>query len=180
MSEDAASFREWLESEDGRRCGDLLTLHMELDLRARLQVAFCAGAASVQRPVVKRSAKAKGGEEPSEKAWSFARWFLTLLPATVRMDGSISRKWAKCYDDMIRLDSRTPEQIAAVCKWARAHAFWQANFQSPLKLRQRDKAGVLYFDIFFAAMNPQAARRVVQQSREHGIGSAGPDVETMQ
>lgn len=103
----------------------------------------------------------------SERGIAFADWFKTLLPATVRLAPTWQAKWAKTFDDMIRLDARTPEQIAAVCKWARSHDFWQANFLSPIKLRERDRQGAMYFDRFLAAMNPAAAKRAATATKEY-------------
>jgi hypothetical protein len=97
-----------------------------------------------------------GKPGPSERGVAFADWFRGTLPGDVRLAAGWREKWARCFDDMIRLDGRSPEGIAAVCRWARAHEFWRSNFQSPLKLRER-KDGVMYFDRFAAAMG--AARR---------------------
>ena len=113
----------------------------------------------------------------SERGEKFAEWFRTLLPEDARLAPTWQRKWAKCYDDMVKLDGRTPEQIAAVCKWARTHEFWAQNFLTPLKLRQRDRAGAMYFDRFLAGMNPGAARMAAQRAREYGIGGSGPKPE---
>lgn len=114
---------------------------------------------------------------PSERGLAFAAWFRTLLPTTVRLAPTWQDKWAKTFDNMIRLDERTPEQIAAVCKWARAHDFWQANFLSPVKLRERDRTGAMYFDRFLAAMNPQAAKRAVKATQEYTTERRGSVIE---
>lgn len=115
--------------------------------------------------------------ELSERGGAFAEWFRTLLPPTVRLAPTWREKWAKTFDDMIRLDARTPEQIAAVCKWARAHDFWQANFLTPVKLRERDRQGAMYFDRFLAAMNPQAAQRAAKAGREYTTVRRGGVIE---
>ncbi len=99
----------------------------------------------------------------SERGLAFAAWFRGTLPADVRLAEGWKLAWARCFDEMLVIDGRTPEGIAAVCRWARAHDFWQANFQTPLKLRQR-KDGALYFDRFAAAMagGKGSARRAPQ------------------
>lgn len=107
--------------------------------------------------------------EPSERGVKFAEWFRTLLPASARVVPAWREKWARLFDDLIRLDARTPEEVAAVCRWARAHDFWAQNFQSPEKLRKRDRDGVMYFDRFLAGMNPAAARRAVQATKEYTV-----------
>ena len=59
-------------------------------------------------------------------AWGIemADWFRTLLPAEMNLGDAWRAKWAKCFDDLLRLDKRTHEQIVAVCQWARADDFW--------------------------------------------------------
>ena len=107
----------------------------------------------------------------SEKGGRFAEWFKTLLPKNTNTPSGFKEKWANCYDAMIRLDKRTDEQIMSVCKWARSDSFWSSNFQSPLKLRNRNKEGVQYFDVLMGKMNPAPARPV--KSRGQCIGEAG-------
>lgn len=114
---------------------------------------------------------------PSERGVKFAEWFRGLLDASVQAAPSWREKWAECFDEMIRLDGRTAAEIAKVCQWARAHDFWQANFLSPLKLRKRDRDGVLYYDRFLAAMHPAAARRAVAATKEYSTPRAKDVIE---
>jgi len=88
----------------------------------------------------------------SERGRGFAVWFRGTLAAEAKLTADWETTWARCFDDMLRLDGRTAEQIAAVCQWARAHDFWRGTFLTPLKLRQRDPGGVMYFDRFLAGM----------------------------
>lgn len=104
---------------------------------------------------------------PTERGEKFADWFHTLLPETVRLAPSWRATWARCFDDLVRLDRRAEAEIAKVCQWARGNDFWQQNFLSPVKLRQRDRQGVMFYDRFLAAMNPAAARRAVAATREY-------------
>jgi len=62
------------------------------------------------------------------------------------------QSWCKSYRDLVRLDNRSPEQIREVCRWGRTDAFWSKNFRSPSKLRERDKQGTLWFDVFSERM----------------------------
>lgn len=112
----------------------------------------------------------------SDRGKAFAEWFATLLPPGCRFAPGWQAKWAKTYDDMIRLDGRTPEQIAAVCRWARSHDFWASNFLSPVKLRTRDKQGAMYFDRFLAAMNPAAAKRAAKLVTQQPEAPSGATV----
>ncbi|MCX5827677.1 MAG: hypothetical protein NTV58_06715 [Deltaproteobacteria bacterium] len=47
------------------------------------------------------------------------------------------QSWAKDIDSMIRLDSRTPEDIRQVIRWAHDDSFWQGNILSTSKLRKQ-------------------------------------------
>jgi hypothetical protein len=118
--------------------------------------------------------------EPSERGLAFADWFRTTLPATFREGDAWREKWARCFDDLVRLDGRTEADIARVCKWARADGFWCQNFLTPLKLRER-KDGAQYFDRFLEAMakggNGAAARKSRAIAGEHRLRDGyGPAV----
>lgn len=57
--------------------------------------------------------------------------------------------WANVYGELIRLDKKDPAEIASVCRWARGDVrFWAGNFKSPNKLREKNKEGVPYFEVF--------------------------------
>ena len=99
----------------------------------------------------KRAKKPKIVPQISERGFSFADWFRKLVP-DVRLETNWRENWAKCYDELIRLDSRTPETIAKVCQWGRSDNFWSGNFLTPLKLRDKDRHGVKYFDVIFHKM----------------------------
>jgi hypothetical protein len=97
---------------------------------------------------------------PSDEAFRFADWFRTLLPAGTRLHTGWREQWGRAYDELIRLDHRTPELITAVCRWAREDEFWSSNFLSPVKLRKRDKDGVSYFDKFSGKLNGRGVSTV--------------------
>lgn len=105
--------------------------------------------------------------EPSERGKAFAKWFHQQLPAGVNPSVGWEQSWAHSFDEMIRLDGRTPEQIAAVCQAAFAHPFWSGQFLSPLKLRKRDKAKVMYFDIFAKLSNGPRSQAAVKAGRHY-------------
>lgn len=90
--------------------------------------------------------------EVSSDGIQFAHWFKSTLPESIQL-----RNWqesfAKVYDDLMRLDKRLPEEIRSVCEWARTDSFWQARFMTPAKLRDRNRDGIKYFDVFGAQMN---------------------------
>lgn len=92
-------------------------------------------------------------ERASDRAYKFADWFRLTLPPDAKPAPAWREQWAKTFDDLVRLDSRDPAEIERVAEWGRKDGFWAANFLSPAKLRQRDKAGTLFFDRFVAAMS---------------------------
>jgi len=47
------------------------------------------------------------------------------------------RQWSDTADLMLRLDHRTPEQIAEVIRWAQHDDFWRTNILSMEKLRKQ-------------------------------------------
>ena len=103
---------------------------------------------------------------PSARGVKFAEWFRQeLLKPDVRLAANWRAEWARCFDDLQRLDMRTDEmEIAMVCRWgrglpaargatvSRASLFWRKNFQTPLKLRKRNDEQVMYYDVFAEAM----------------------------
>jgi hypothetical protein len=64
-------------------------------------------------------------------------------------------RWGKAFDDLVRLDQRDPSEIREVARWARRDSFWSSHFLSPLKLRDRNRDGVQYFDAFSERMRLQ-------------------------
>lgn len=91
-------------------------------------------------------------DEPSPEGLAFADWFRSTLDPGAKPASKWREQWAKAFDDMIRLDNRTPEEIRRVSQWARSDSFWSGNFLSPLKLRKTNRDKVQYFDVFAAAM----------------------------
>lgn len=95
--------------------------------------------------------------EPSERGLKFADWFKTTLDADIRLGEGWREQWAVSFDEMLRLDNRTAEDVFAVCKWARADdSFWKAQILSPLKLRKRNDDKIQYFDVLAERMKKPA------------------------
>jgi hypothetical protein len=90
--------------------------------------------------------------EISKDAIKFSNWFKSLLPDTVNISESVLKNWSITYDDMIRIDKRTKDEIKAVCIWARNDEFWKDNFLTAIKLRKK-KDGIMYYDVFLQKMN---------------------------
>lgn len=121
----------------------------------------------------KRVRKGKGEVAVSERGLRFADYFRGTLPGEMRLATGWREKWARVFDEMIERDRRTPEEIAKVCRWARAHDFWRGAFLSPAKLRVR-KDGVQYFDRFAEQMRAggsggAAARKAAVAAGQYAI-----------
>jgi DNA-binding MarR family transcriptional regulator len=118
---------------------------------AQMDSRECNPKKDIQRR--KSNKSEKSNYEPSQDALEYAQWFKSTLPESLNLPARWQASFAKEYDDMIRLDGRTGEQIRTVSLWARTDNFWQPNFMSPAKLRKRNDQGVQYFDVFAAKMN---------------------------
>jgi hypothetical protein len=104
---------------------------------------------------------------PSDRGLRFADWFRSTLAKEMQLVHHWRDSWARCFDALVA-DGRKAEEIAAVCKWARAERYWCTRFLSPLKLRERDRNQVFYFDRFLAEASPRSsASRMASQVGEH-------------
>ena len=107
-------------------------------------------------PLAQKKSKPKDGRTLSLEGIQFASWFKSSLPENMSLQSNWQETFGKAHDDLVRLDKRTPEEIKAVCQWARTDSFWQGNFYSPSKLRTRNKDGVSYWDLFSQKMKTPA------------------------
>lgn len=60
-------------------------------------------------------------------------------------------KWLDCYDKLIRVDNFTENEILKIVKEYRSDGNWwkdKANFETLPKLREKNKDGVKYIDVF--------------------------------
>lgn len=120
---------------------------------------------------------------PSTDEIQFANWFKSSLPQDQqdRLPKNWLKSWCEIHDKLVRIDKRDPEQIRAVCQWARTDDFWKDQFRSPAKLRDRDKQGTLYFDVFVGRMatttNSTTGRTVDIGRRRHAGEYPQPHLE---
>src|SRR5690606_7055189 len=98
------------------------------------------------------SSPEKREKEPSEDGLRFAEWFRSTLPDDIKPVSNWKSAWGICYDQLVRIDGRSPDEIRAVCEWARNDEFWSEQFLSLVKLRKKDRSGVSYYDRFKAKM----------------------------
>jgi hypothetical protein len=103
-------------------------------------------------PLAQKKSKPKDGRPLSLEGVQFANWFKSSIPKEVSIKDGWQERFAKAHDDLVRLDKRTPEEIKAVCQWARTDSFWQKQFFSPAKLRTRNNDGITLWDRFSQKM----------------------------
>jgi hypothetical protein len=63
------------------------------------------------------------------------------------------KNWADCLRKLIEIDKFSEIDIGNIIKWAREDAFWTKNFMSLLKLREKNKEGIKYIEVFKHQMN---------------------------
>lgn len=91
----------------------------------------------------------------SDEGKFFADEFRKTLPPSHKVTDTDLKNWAITFDDLIRIDSRTKDEIYTAVKFARKDEFWCTNFMSATKLRMKDKAGTYYIDIFLSKSKGQ-------------------------
>jgi hypothetical protein len=69
------------------------------------------------------------------------------------------KKWATEYDRLTRIDKKTKDEVRTAVTWARADSFWVNQFESPMKLREKNKDGKLYIDVFLEKSLEQATKK---------------------
>ena len=106
-------------------------------------------------------------ETVSSEGTTFAHWFRDTLPEKTNMPDRWEKSFAQTYDDLVRLDGRNDAEIRRVCQWARTDSFWSSNFQSPAKLRKRNKDGIQYYDVFLE--KAYQTKRAVQKGTIENI-----------
>jgi len=77
----------------------------------------------------------KPGNEADERC---ARWMFEVMQAinpTAKVPNF--NAWARDVRLMRECDDRTHKEIGGLFRWAQQHSFWNANIQSPAKLRKQ-------------------------------------------
>jgi hypothetical protein len=118
--------------------------------------------------------------EATVEETQFADWFKSSLPQNEqeRLVKNWRTNFSKTYRQLLNIDKRTPEEIRRVCQWARTDSFWQTNFKSPSKLRDRNGQGVLYFDVFLDRMTSTSTQPTKPQTPIK-TGSRTSDIEIL-
>ena len=61
------------------------------------------------------------------------------------------KTWTKCYDQLLRIDGYSEDQILDIVRQFRSDGNWwkeSGNFESLLKLRRTNREGIKYVDLF--------------------------------
>jgi hypothetical protein len=78
----------------------------------------------------------------------------------------INEKSLDCFDKLIRLDGYTIHQIQQAIIRGSRDTFWSQQFLSPIKLRTKDKAGVLHIDKFLNLKSNGSKQSVAERGQE--------------
>lgn len=104
----------------------------------------------------------KARPETSEDGQEFASWFRSLLPESLALPATWKSDFARSYDEMIRIDKRTDDEISEVCQFGTSDSFWSKQLKRPGYLRKISKTvGIQHFDQILdaARAKPEAKQR---------------------
>lgn len=91
-----------------------------------------------------------------------------LLPKTDKQKSN----WLDCVRLLIETDGYSFTEVEKIVAWARDSDFWKSNFLSLLKLRNKNKEGIKYVDVFneqiksVKSNNSKTATQVVKKEQE--------------
>lgn len=102
--------------------------------------------------------KASAEKEPSADGMKFAEWVAKDLVNHQRTPGTL-RKWALCFDDLVKRDGYTPARICEIWKFSRTHTFYSDVVRTPLKLRKKERGNDVYWiELIGSAMDKQTRK----------------------
>lgn len=90
--------------------------------------------------------------------------FISLFPKKYQPATDAQKlKWAECLERVERIDGYDLREVYQMAKKMREDQFWSGNFLSLLKLRNKDKNGILYIHRFMdgqKSQKPQAYKMI--------------------
>lgn len=90
--------------------------------------------------------------------------FIELFPKKYQPTTDAQKlKWAQCLERVERIDGYDLREVYKMAKKLREDQFWSGNFLSILKLRNKDKNGILWVDRFMGmekSEKPQAYKMI--------------------
>ena len=90
-----------------------------------------------------------------DEAVNFAKWFRdNLAPKSIMVTDKVLDDWAYQWYLIRTTDKRSDvKEVCDAIQWARGDPFWSNNFLTPMKLRTKDKNGVMFIDRFISEKN---------------------------
>lgn len=97
----------------------------------------------------------KPKEEKKEKKKEYSDHVLNLIEfcRPFFSEKYLNGESHKCFDELIRIDNYSTEQIQKAIENGKKDDFWRNQFLSPAKLRTKNKDGILYIDFFINLKN---------------------------
>jgi hypothetical protein len=136
--------------------------------------------ANVMQPQCDRMEKKCEGNAIKEKKGKERKIIKEYPPEIISLNDACKKyfnekyvglKSLECFDKLTRLDGYTIIQIKQAILNARGDPFWEPNFQSPVKLRDKDKNGVLYIDKFLKIQkNATNKPSISKTEKPEGLG----------
>jgi len=87
--------------------------------------------------------------------------YLKLKPLFPDLINTNYDKWKDTLRLLIDNDKKQSDEIEKVVKWARNDQFWSKQFLSLVKLRNKNKDGIMYYDVF----NEQSKNVVIRPTK---------------
>jgi hypothetical protein len=92
---------------------------------------------------------------------------LSFFPSKFRpKNKSQQNAWIETLDKLVRIDGLDTDTIEKIIKWARADEFWEKNFMTLIKLRQKNKEQIPYWTVFQAKMESSTGSSTVSRYRK--------------
>lgn len=84
----------------------------------------------------------------------FSKWYLdNLAPESITISDKSLEEWAYQWYLLRSTDKRSNvKEMCDAIKWAREDKFWSSHLITPMKLRTKDKNGVMFIDRFIIEM----------------------------
>jgi uncharacterized protein YdaU (DUF1376 family) len=109
--------------------------------------------------------------EYRDESIRFAEWWSKeLKPGTIKDNMTNRVKWAHTWFHLRETDGRANgAEMCEAIAWARSEPFWSTNFLSPMKLRDKDKNGIMYIDRFLEQYRKQKDGRTRDGQQQRGL-----------
>ncbi|NTU67987.1 MAG: hypothetical protein HGB02_03800 [Chlorobiaceae bacterium] len=109
--------------------------------------------------------------EYRDESIRFSEWWATeLRPGAIKDNQTNRVKWAHLWFHLRETDGRANgAEMCEAISWARGEPFWSTNFLSPMKLRDKDKNGVMYIDRFLEQYRKQKDGGMSNGQQQRGL-----------